>query len=267
MPSPPPCRRSAADPVAPRRERPTAALADVVTGYRRHVVDGADWSLPREATIRIALDHRPAELTIGRRAVPLPSPAMLIGPTSLATRFDGDAAAAIEIGIAATGWARLFPVPAAALADEALPLAVVLGPSAVDALLAVVDDWTAGEAIAPTVEAWLADLLRPPRADAAQVARCAALLDGGEIDSVAALAAALDLEQPRLRRLAMQHFGFPAKRLLRRARFLRSLDPYLGGGPRSIATTYFDLSHFLRESRDFLGMTPRQFAALTMPPA
>jgi len=66
------------------------------------------------------------------------------------------------------------------------------------------------------------------------------------------------------------HFGFPPKTLLMRARLLRSiLALKLSGGSQTgysaIDPAYFDDSHFVRDARRFLGMTPRQFLQLETP--
>jgi AraC-like DNA-binding protein len=85
-------------------------------------------------------------------------------------------------------------------------------------------------------------------------------LVAGRIDHVAELAAALGFSERTLERLCKRAFGFSPKRLLRRQRFLRTLteigdrldqplDALLSGG-------YFDQSHFIREFKAYMGMTP-----------
>lgn len=88
-------------------------------------------------------------------------------------------------------------------------------------------------------------------------------------DDIVGMAAQLGIEGAVLRRLAIRHFGFPPKLLLRRARFLRSLLCACRTDRTTdyslIDDSYFDLSYFLRDANAFLGMTPRRFMALSTP--
>ena len=60
-------------------------------------------------------------------------------------------------------------------------------------------------------------------------------------------------------------FGFAPKRLLRRQRFLDTLGQVrTQPDAKFIALLderYFDQSHFIRDFREFMGMTPREFLA------
>ena len=72
-----------------------------------------------------------------------------------------------------------------------------------------------------------------------------------------------------LERISRRAFGFTPKVLLRRQRFVRSLarfmlDPslkWIG----AIDCHYHDQAQFVRDFRQFMGMTPRQYAALPKP--
>ena len=72
-----------------------------------------------------------------------------------------------------------------------------------------------------------------------------------------------------LRRLAVRHFGFTPKMLLRRARFLRSfVQLFVSGNPTDVTAidpSYHDMPHFLRDANTFLGTTPRRFMQLANP--
>jgi len=72
-----------------------------------------------------------------------------------------------------------------------------------------------------------------------------------------------------LQRLTNRAFGFPPKILLRRARFLRSLHAMRasrrGEASSVIDPAYTDYSHFVRDSQDFLGMSPQAFLNFDMP--
>jgi AraC-like DNA-binding protein len=75
--------------------------------------------------------------------------------------------------------------------------------------------------------------------------------------------------QRTVERLCVRHFGFSPKLLLRRQRFMRSLaqfmlDPslkWIG----AMDSTYHDQAQFVRDFHEFMGMTPREYAAQPHP--
>ncbi|WP_260926431.1 AraC family transcriptional regulator [Novosphingobium sp. 9] len=84
------------------------------------------------------------------------------------------------------------------------------------------------------------------------------------VDSVDMLAERLGIAKRSIERLALRCFGFSPKMLLRRARFVRSLvdfsvDPS-GRWIGAIDAAYHDQAHFVRDFREFMGMTPREYA-------
>ena len=85
------------------------------------------------------------------------------------------------------------------------------------------------------------------------------------VDGLPALTASLGMPAHTLRRLSTRHFGFPPKLLLLRARFLRSFVRMVLAGDvldySLIASSYHDVSHFLRDAGSFLGTTPKRFMA------
>ncbi|WP_271439593.1 AraC family transcriptional regulator [Pontixanthobacter luteolus] len=90
-----------------------------------------------------------------------------------------------------------------------------------------------------------------------------------ELPHVSDLADQCGLNQRTLERLCRKHFGFSPKLLLRRQRFMRSLaqfmlDPTLGW-IGAIDSLYFDQSHFVRDCKEFLGMTPTEYAEMDHP--
>ncbi len=70
----------------------------------------------------------------------------------------------------------------------------------------------------------------------------------------------LGMTERTLSRLCQRVFGFAPKRLLRRQRFLRTLADIGDRLDQPLATLldggYFDQSHFNREFRAYMGMTP-----------
>lgn len=94
------------------------------------------------------------------------------------------------------------------------------------------------------------------------------LVDPNLVD-VAEMVERTGLNQRTLERVCRRAFGFSPKKLLRRQRFMRSLaqfmlDPSLGW-IGAIDALYVDQSHFVRDSREFLGMTPSEYAAQDHP--
>lgn len=96
----------------------------------------------------------------------------------------------------------------------------------------------------------------------------AALVDP-QVDTVAKMASHVGAGQRTLERICHRDFGFSPKVLLRRQRLMRSLahfmlDPtlkWIG----AIDSQYHDQAQFVRDFREFTGMTPRAYAATPHP--
>jgi AraC-like DNA-binding protein len=119
------------------------------------------------------------------------------------------------------------------------------------------------------IEAHMARVLAGAEAaDPAIAALNAALIDP-DLVTVSDLAARMGMTVRSLERLSCRAFGFPPKLLIRRQRFLRSLgrfmvDPslkWLG----ALDCHYHDQSHFVRDFRRFMGMSPSAYAKLDKP--
>ena len=228
-----------------------------------------DWFLPATANVRIAIDAGPIAVSIGRRIYdPLPA-ASLFGPTSQALKATTHGGVMIGFGISALGWGRLMRRPADDFRNRIVPLEDVLGRGFTNRLVAALQAATDDAAVAPILDALLIERLGPPHRDAALVRQLMEILASDGPADMASAAARLDIPTHALRRLSVRHFGFPPKMLLMRARFLRSLVRLMSTGEAAnyalIDDSYFDASHFLRDSGTFLGMTPRRFMALTKP--
>ena len=96
-----------------------------------------------------------------------------------------------------------------------------------------------------------------------------AVLVDAELPQVSEMAERCGLNQRTLERLCRKHFGFAPKLLLRRQRFMRSLtqfvlDPSLGW-IGALDSLYFDQSHFVRDCKLFLGMSPTEYAEADHP--
>lgn len=100
------------------------------------------------------------------------------------------------------------------------------------------------------------------------VAIHAALVDEG-LTTVAELVTRVAASQRTIERICARHFGFSPKLLLRRQRFMRSLahfmlDPslkWIG----AMDSHYHDQAQFVRDFREFMGVSPREYAATPHP--
>jgi AraC-like DNA-binding protein len=96
----------------------------------------------------------------------------------------------------------------------------------------------------------------------------AALIDP-EVATVAELVNRAGVGQRTVERLCHRAFGFTPKLLLRRQRFMRSLTQYLMDPSlkwvEALDSHYHDQAQFVRDFKEFMGMSPRQYAALEHP--
>lgn len=191
--------------------------------------------------------------------------ATLFGPTSRSVRIQGQPGSAVlGIGLLPMGWARLVRVPASRFANRVAPLAELLGRHAdliAEALCHAPDD----AARFARLDRCLRTLLRgAPDADP-HIGPIHKALVSGEIGTVQAFATALGLQERTLQRLTPRLFGFPLKALLRRQRFLRTLDRIAHNPGRPLSELmdegYADQPHFVREFRAFMGLSPTAYFA------
>lgn len=96
----------------------------------------------------------------------------------------------------------------------------------------------------------------------------AALVDPDTL-TVTDIAARVGMTVRSLERLSRRAFGFPPKLLLRRQRYLRSLARFMMDPSRNwlgmLDCTYLDQSHFVRDFRRFMGMSPSEYARAPKP--
>ncbi len=258
-----------------RLEHPDPRVADFVSEYYVHDSEGPaamgaiEWSMPGSASLRFFFGERPYNVWMGSRAfTPVPV-AALYEPTSRASRFEVFGGATAGMTITALGWARLIGKPAQQFCDRIVPIGTAIpgdfGRRLYD-LLATCDK---GPAVKGLLDAFFLDDLGLPNPDEPLIRRIMALIGDETVGGLAEIAERLDLTPQQLRTVSLRYFGFSPKRLLRRARFLRSLlRMYVAGGEADYSLrskSYFDVSHFLRDADEFLGTTPRRFMAMQAP--
>ncbi len=192
------------------------------------------------------------------------------GPSSKTVRFTIGNTRMWGIGLLPLGWAKFVRAPAAELANAAVdgsshPAFASFVPLA-SALYGAERD-VAGELERITVHFMMR--IGDPVQDEIRITAIHAALVDPEVSSVAELVARAGASQRTVERVCARAFGFSPKLLLRRQRFMRSLvhfmlDPslkWIG----AIDGHYHDQAQFVRDFHQFMGMTPREYAAMDKP--
>ncbi|WP_159828592.1 MULTISPECIES: helix-turn-helix domain-containing protein [Novosphingobium] len=232
-------------------------------GERLHDVLSPDWASFRfhygasvEGTMRTGSSIADCRFTIA-------------GPRSQEVRFSMGVARQWGFRLTPLGWAALVGVPADRYADTLIdgdadeafvqfrPLYDLLCP-----------DLSPGEQLDVLTHFLEAMPRRAVPHEALILAICEALADP-EMRSATDLAARVRAHPRTVERVCRAAFGFSPKLLLRRQRFLRSIDQFTREPKRkwigAIDAAYHDQAQFVRDFRAFMGMTPRQYAQLEKP--
>lgn len=243
--------------------RPSPALQSYITFYYVVDVSGplADFLYPEWGNVRFGVTGRWYVCVPGHDAID-PQVATLYGPTDRHGMIETDGGRAIGFGLTPLGWHRLIGSDASAAANQTLPLGSTLG---IDATMLRTELTAAGNdetAVVARLEAVLSALLarRPPPDPQIVRVDSALRLRPNDVKAFASLAGVT----PRtLHRICLRGFGFAPKRLLRRERFLATLGHVrtaVGERVRgALGDAYVDQSHFYRDFRDFMAMSPRQY--------
>lgn len=245
--------------------RPSAALTGLVTSY--YMVDVgepmSDHIHPEWGNIRLVVSGVWTSRRIGGD-IDSPGPATLYGPSDVSRRVDSDGGALVGVGLTPLGWLKLVGRDASLLANEVVRLDGLLGvdDAVLMARLAQADD---GVRVAQ-LDALLEGIRRDRGEDEPIVKRLHAALIANQAPDVAALAVQVGVSQRTLQRLALAAFGFGPKRLLRRQRFMRTLNNITEGADQPLGALlddgYHDQAQFIREFRDYMGMTPSAYFRL-----
>jgi len=192
------------------------------------------------------------------------------GPSSVAVPFAMGTSRVWGIGLLPLGWAQFVGSPAASLANQVAdghshpafasfaPLAASLFGDAAD---------TEGE-LARITAHFIARLGEAVHDEARITAIHEALIDP-DVATVSDMVARSGTSQRTVERICARAFGFSPKILLRRQRFMRSLTHYMLDPSLkwigAIDGHYHDQAQFVRDFRQFIGMTPSQYAAMDKP--
>ena len=224
----------------------------------------ADFLYPEWGNLRFTISGDMVAMLPGLYP-PGPQLATLFGPTDRAAAVTSTGPSRIAgIGFTPLGWNRFIALPADQLANRIKPLDREFGLHGDDwraAVIALGDD---DDAILDQFDATLTVRLASTTAPDAVTLRLDEVLRGNPRD-VAEFAALMAMSPRTLSRYCARVFGFAPKRLLRRQRFMDTLGQVrTQPDAKFIALLderYFDQSHFIRDFREFMGMTPREFLA------
>lgn len=245
-------------PAEPLRELITAYyLVDVPAGH--HLVD---YLHPEWANIRFILSGDwgwAIESAPPWRA----ERSALFGPTDRTATITATGGLLLGVGLLPLGWARLTGEDAGLYANRGVDLSGVL-PDA-DALWEALVGCDEPQQVA-RLDAYFSARLATGKAADPVIARAHRALMVGDIGDVERFAAEVGLPVRSLQRLCRKTFGFAPKPLLRRQRFLRTLDQITRAASRPLSEVldvgYYDQAHFIKDFRSFMGMTPTAYFAL-----
>ncbi len=199
----------------------------------------------------------------GAEPVRLPQTA-LCGPTTVAVRFNAEGPLRLfGAGLLPAGWAALVGAGASEFADAVTDLEDVAGPVARRALERMAEAKSHREIVA-AADAFFLLLSMQAKPPPLWFTRAADEWLAGSINpDVNDLVAMTGMSARQIERLALKVYGASPKMLSRKYRALQAavrlgLDPDLGW-ETAAAGVFYDQSHFIRDFKTFVGMTPSQF--------
>jgi len=199
-------------------------------------------------------------------ALPVPVPACaLCGPTTVAVHFSAHGPLRLfGAGLLPAGWAALVGAGASDFTDTVIDLEAVAGPVARRALERMGEARTHREIIA-AADAFFLLMSMQSKPPPFWFTRAADEWLAGSINpDVNDLIAMTGMSSRQIERLALRVYGSSPKMLSRKYRALQAavrlgLDPDQGW-ESAAAGVFYDQSHFIRDFKTFVGMTPTQFA-------
>ncbi len=198
------------------------------------------------------------------------APASLQGPTMGPVRFASEGPLHLfGVGLLPRGWAAFIGEAADRLADDVVDLGAVLGPEA-DVVHAAVADARDDAARVAAADRFFLGHLDRARAGPLWFTRLAdSWLTGAADPDVDALVRASGMSARSVERLSRRIYGGSPKLLARKYRALGAAVR-LGNGEAAGWTdiapgAFYDQAHFIREFKQFVGMTPMRFMASAAP--
>lgn len=251
--------------VAVRIGLPSEPLSGYVTFYYVVTASGpvSDFLYPEWGNVRFRIAGDMRAVWPGQYP-PGPQFATLFGPTDHAAEVRSSGGRIAGFGLTPLGWHRLIGTPADALANRIRPLGKELGRTGAEWHASVVDRGSDDDAILGWFDCMLAERLDATEPPDAATLKLDAVLRTSPPD-VSTFAERMAMSQRTLGRHCLKLFGFAPKRLLRRQRFLDALGQVRAHPDARFVELlderYFDQSHFIRDFREFMGMTPRAYLA------
>lgn len=262
------------------RDRPSVeffpvppALKGAISGFNIYGTAGlppgtTESYFPGWVTVRFAFGNSPFRIRSADGTVSEVPDAVLFGPAS--HQFDVILPAdsiSVGFGVTPLGLFRLFGIPANELADRTIDLKA-LWPDTQPLRERIAKQSDSAAAIEELSTA-VAERLAPAKTDTSLITQLTDILVADHDISLAQLTLRTGRSTRALQRVALKHFGFPLKLLLRRSRFLKSLLAIYGVPPGEWAPrldpSYYDQSQFIRDCRHFLGTTPGAFMRRSRP--
>jgi AraC-like DNA-binding protein len=258
-----------------RFHAPPAALQRYFTTFYCTTI-----TLPQGAVVQDALQPEWANLRLFEGPSPRSwieggdhvenAPFVATGPSIKSTNFELGATRFWGIGLLPLGWARFVGVNAA---DHANLIADGTRHPTFARFLPLTESlFTTNQDEAVEMARIIDFFAAMPPLDPAEEDRIMAVhtaLVDPLIASVAELVEQVGTSQRTIERLCSRHFGFSPKLLLRRQRFMRSLAQFMLDRSLkwigAIDGHYHDQAQFVRDFREFMGMSPRQYASLPHP--
>ena len=252
---------------------PPEDLAPYLSGYYlTEVAQGTiieDFLPPEEGNLRVGKAEI-YEACIGTCPPEPVPPAIISGSTNCVTHLRVSNGVFWGIGITPAGWTRLLRVPADEMANRFADVHSSSIDSSIksmmDTLLSDGDNITAA---AERITACFRTLLGNRPAVESTIHAVHLSLLSEEANSVNGLANLAGMTPRTFERFCKRHFGFPARSLLKRQRFLRSLGKYMLDPSMNwisaLDTHYWDQAHFIRDFKATMGMRPREYAELPHP--
>ena len=211
-----------------------------------------------------ALNHFPNGL------VRAPGPVHVQGPTSGSAQYSATGPLHLfGVGILPEGWSTLIGEPADRLADDVIDLPGIVGSSANDVLADMVSAKT-DEARVAAADRFFLGLLARARATPIWFIRLTDdWLTGSANPDVDTLIAKSGMSARSVERLAKRIYGASPKLLSRKYRTLNAAVMLGNGEATGWAdlpnNAYYDQPHFIREFKQFVGMTPSRFLVEAAP--
>ncbi len=245
---------------------PRADLQDYVRAYYYFStsIPGVQPMCAESGNIRILLDGA-GRIRFSNGQQSEISTAFILGPTNGAYVLEvGAGTRVFGIGLRPRGWNVMLGINAAETADRVCGFTDFAGRYAGGAIEQI-QNAPDLPAMAAAADRFFAELItrRSMRRDKYSTAFEHWLKDPNDLN-VDRLVEMMDVSRRQTDRVAKEFFGASPKMLQRKYRALRAADR-IRGGERSwflaAGDGFYDQSHFIKEFKSFIGVTPGQFAA------